>query len=148
MNFFQYYINPIKNHYFDFNGRTRRRDYWFFALINAPINIILIATSPFTLGNVMGISILGLIYSLAIFSPSLSLMVRRLHDIGKSGWWALIGFAPIALLSLKHQIDKVSIVSGAFISLIGFVIIIWLIILLATDSQKGSNQYGENPKGE
>ena len=53
--------------------------------------------------------------------PSIAVMVRRLHDIGKSGWWYFIALIPLA---------------GP----------IWLIVLLATDSQEGTNEYGVNPK--
>jgi uncharacterized membrane protein YhaH (DUF805 family) len=59
---------------------------------------------------------------LAVLVPSLAVMIRRLHDIGKSGWWFFISFIP----------------------LIGS---IWLLVLLVTDSQPGENQYGPNPKG-
>ncbi len=64
--------------------------------------------------------LLGSIYSLGVFIPSLAVLARRLHDVGKSGWFSLIILIPI----------------------IGF---IWLLILLATDSEPGTNQYGPNP---
>lgn len=53
--------------------------------------------------------------------PTIAVSVRRMHDIGKSGWWVLIAFVP----------------------LIGW---IWYLILCCTDSQPGDNQYGPNPK--
>lgn len=61
------------------------------------------------------------IYALAIFLPSLAVAVRRLHDIGKSGAWYCVAFIPFA---------------G----------VIWLIVLLATEGEYGSNMYGEDPK--
>jgi len=61
------------------------------------------------------------IYALAALVPSLAVDVRRLHDIGKSGWWLLIAFVPIV---------------G------GIILLVWC----ATDSQPGDNQYGPNPK--
>ncbi|MDR1614023.1 MAG: DUF805 domain-containing protein [Campylobacteraceae bacterium] len=121
--FVGYYIDAIKNHYFDFNGRARRKAFWFFVLINFIVNIILSAIDSIIFVNIIGFALLSLVYTLAILLPSIGLAVRRLHDIGKSGWWYLINLIPI----------------------IGF---IWFIILAATDSQPGSNQYGENPKGE
>jgi uncharacterized membrane protein YhaH (DUF805 family) len=60
--------------------------------------------------------------ALALFLPSLALYIRRLHDIGKSGWWVLLILIPI----------------------------VGIIVLLAwacMDGQQGSNQYGPNPKG-
>lgn len=64
---------------------------------------------------------LSLIYGLILFIPSLAVLVRRLHDIGKSGWMLLIAFIPLI---------------GAF----------WLLFLLVSDSSPDENQYGKNPK--
>ena len=66
--------------------------------------------------------LLQIIFALALLVPSIALAVRRLHDIGKSGWWYLIVFIPI----------------------IGILVLLYFFVL---DSQPGSNQYGPNPKG-
>ena len=83
-----------------------------------------------TLDSVFGIAIEGVgygplygIYVLVLFIPGLAVAVRRLHDIGKSGWMLLITLIP----------------------LIG---VIWLLVLLLTDSNSEENLYGENPKEE
>jgi uncharacterized membrane protein YhaH (DUF805 family) len=62
------------------------------------------------------------IYSLAVLVPSIAVGARRLHDIGKTGWLLLIALIPV----------------------LGWIL---LLVWLAKDSQPGSNQYGENPKG-
>ena len=72
-------------------------------------------------GNVSGASVFDLLYNLLILIPSLAVAVRRLHDIGKSGWMLFIGLIPLV---------------GA----------IWLLILLLRDSEAGENKYGPNPK--
>lgn len=61
----------------------------------------------------VGQTIQGL-YSLAVLLPNIAVAIRRMHDVGKSGWYCLIP--------------------------------IYNIILAATDGEKGSNQYGEDPK--
>lgn len=63
------------------------------------------------------------LYSLFVLIPSLAVVVRRLHDVGKSGWMFLILLIPI----------------------VGF---IWILVLLLTDSQQESNNWGDNPKLE
>lgn len=112
-----YYLMVLKK-YAEFNGRSQRSEYWYFFLFNILISIVLsIASSIIGDDN----RIFGSLYSLAVFIPSIAVGVRRLHDTGKSGWMILISIIP----------------------LIGW---IWLIVLFATDSTPGSNEYGPNPK--
>ncbi len=111
-----WYLKCLKQ-YADFNGRARRTEYWMFWLINTVVGFILGFIDGF-----LGLMLLSVIYSLAMIIPGLAVVVRRLHDVGKSGWMYFIVLIPI----------------------IGF---IWMLILLFTDSQPGSNKWGENPKG-
>ena len=87
---FNYYLDPITKHYFDFDGVAERKPFWMFVLINFLISLALtIVLAVVHLRQLSGL------YSLAILLPALGLAVRRLHDIGKSGWWVLVGFVPI-----------------------------------------------------
>ncbi|GAA0355781.1 hypothetical protein GCM10009092_20060 [Bowmanella denitrificans] len=97
--------------YFTFSTRSRREEYWMVFLINFVVSLVL---------SLLG-GIPGLIYSLVIMIPSLAIMVRRLHDTGKSGWWALLMLIP----------------------LLGFLV---LLLFLIQDSQPEENQWGPNPK--
>ena len=118
-----WYLKVMKQ-YVDFNGRARRKEYWMFVLFNIIFFIVaMILDNLLGLGfeNGGGPGILFVVYWLAVFLPSLAVQIRRLHDIGKSGWWILINFIP----------------------LIG---VIWLLVLYCTDSTSGSNEYGPNPK--
>lgn len=74
-----------------------------------------------TIDFIIGFSIVSTIYSLAVLVPCLAVTARRLHDMGKSGWMMLVALIPV----------------------IG---VIWLLVLLVTDSQAGENQWGQNPK--
>lgn len=73
----------------DFEGRSTVREFWMAVLINWIIVLILGALTPL-------LRLFGLIdamYGVAVIIPSIALMIRRLHDIGKSGWnilWLLI----------------------------------------------------------
>lgn len=117
----------VLNQYSDFNGRARRKEYWMFALVNFIISLAIIGIDNalglsfnYT-GNISGAGVFNSIYNLLILIPSLAIAVRRLHDVGKSGWMLLIGLIPLV---------------GA----------IWLLILLLRDSEAGENKYGPNPK--
>lgn len=118
-----WYIHVLKK-YAVFTGRARRREYWFFALINILIVFILafIDNATGTLSAERGIGLLSGLYSLVVFLPGLGVSIRRLHDSNRSGWWMLISFIP----------------------LIGFIV---LLVFMLLGSTPGNNQYGANPKG-
>ena len=80
----KWYITVLKN-YAEFNGRARRSEYWYFMLFNTIISIVIsvIELSAKT-------QVLGIVYNLAIIVPSIAVAVRRMHDVGKSGWFCLI----------------------------------------------------------
>ena len=110
------YLGVLKK-YAVFSGRARRREFWMFVLIN-----FIVAVGLSVVDMMLGTIVLGAIYTLAVLIPSLAVGARRLHDIGKTGWWQLIGLIP-------------------------FIGIIVLIIFYVMDSNPGDNQYGPNPKG-
>jgi uncharacterized membrane protein YhaH (DUF805 family) len=117
-----WYLKVLKQ-YADFNGRARRKEYWMFVLFNMIFAIVAMLLDHF-LGIAMeeiGYGPLYGLYVLGMFIPGLAVGVRRLHDVGKSGWMMLLGLIPLI---------------GA----------IWLLILMLTDSNSGINDYGENPK--
>jgi uncharacterized membrane protein YhaH (DUF805 family) len=112
----RWYMEALKK-YVEFEGRSRRKEFWTFVLGNLVISLILSA-----LDNLIGFGFgfIGLLFSLAIILPSIAVAIRRLHDIGKSGLWLLIGLIPIVNL-----------------------VLIYFYLL---DSETGSNEYGPNPK--
>jgi uncharacterized membrane protein YhaH (DUF805 family) len=127
----KYYILAIKKA-FDFRSRSTRPEFWYFvlfyfifAIVAMLIDKVLGTTFKMDLGLGAGEQDLGYgyiypIYWLAMFIPGLSAGVRRLHDVGKSGWMYLVILIPLA---------------GA----------IWLIVLWAKESQPGDNKWGPNP---
>ncbi|MBE7566095.1 DUF805 domain-containing protein [Acidithiobacillus thiooxidans] len=98
------YLNVVKNNYFQFHGRMARAEFWWFTLMNFLIALALtfIVLLLSAMKNTdLAIAIIG-IYYLALLLPTLGGQIRRLHDIGMSGWWILINLVPyigaIALL--------------------------------------------------
>lgn len=86
-----YFVEVIKTQYTNFSGRATRKQYWMFVLYNVIISLIL--------GIIDGIifkgQVLSAIWSLAVLLPSIALGVRRLHDLGKPGWWFFMILIPI-----------------------------------------------------
>jgi uncharacterized membrane protein YhaH (DUF805 family) len=79
------------SNYAKFKGRSNRAEYWWFFLANLIIALIL----TFVLGSGSNLTLLSDLFELAVFVPTLSLLVRRLHDTGRSGWWFFLGLIPI-----------------------------------------------------
>ena len=119
----KHYLNAFNN-YATFSGRATRSEYWFFVLFNL-IFIVLAMLLDNAFGTTIkmgyGISLpygyIYIAYLIISLLPSFAVGVRRLHDVGKSGWFFLISLIPII---------------GA----------IWLLVLLFTDSNVGENKYG------
>lgn len=98
-------LRSVFNNYFNFDGRARRSEYWFFVLFNVLVDLAFVAllSIPRQGGAAYRfLSGLASLYSLAVFIPGLALCWRRLHDIGKSGanyfWVFLPVVGPILLL--------------------------------------------------
>lgn len=114
-------VNPVQavllffTNYLNFKGRSRRSEYWWVVLFNMIVTTVL--------GAITGdsSSFLSSLWALAVLVPTIALAVRRLHDIGKSGWYYLINLIP----------------------LVGQIL---LIVWFCQDSQPGPNMYGPNPK--
>lgn len=88
MNMIDWYKKVVFENYANFNGRARRAEYWWFVLANFLISLILtFIDGALGLMESFGIST---VYQLAIIIPSIAVAVRRVHDVGKSGWFILI----------------------------------------------------------
>jgi len=77
--------------YADFRGRSSRSEYWWFVLFNILVQIFLNLLTSMA----AAFAFLSLIVMLGLLVPGIAVGVRRLHDLGKSGWWLLLGFIPI-----------------------------------------------------
>ena len=95
-NGFECFTYGIK-HYAQFSGRARRREYWYFilfyALINIGLSILDRALGLYDLSNDVGL--LSTIFGFFMIIPTLAVAARRLHDTGRTAWWLLIGLIPL-----------------------------------------------------
>ena len=84
----------LKNKYATFSGRAARSEYWWFALFCFVVSLILTAIDIVLLSSESFLTF-DTIFSLAVLVPSIAVGVRRLHDLGRSGWWLLIILIPL-----------------------------------------------------
>ena len=117
----KWYLHALRK-YAVFKGRARRREYWIFELMNSAIAaaLFVLAVKLGKEGHPYFLS-LPYLFIVATAIPSLSSLIRRLHDTNRSGWWCLISMVP------------------AVGPLIFFAITV-------TDSDPGENRFGPNPK--
>jgi uncharacterized membrane protein YhaH (DUF805 family) len=90
------YIRAMQR-YFEFGGRSRRSEYWFFVLFLIIFSVVA-GVLDYVLGigdPTRGVGVLGGIVSLVHLIPAIAVSVRRLHDIDRTGWWLLISFVPL-----------------------------------------------------
>jgi uncharacterized membrane protein YhaH (DUF805 family) len=125
----EWMIMPLKR-YADFSGRSRRKEYWMFVLLQmlvlVPVLLIAFAiggpsedpADPF--GSIAVLAVLA-VYFLAFFIPGLAVQVRRFHDQDKSGWFILLGFIPY----------------------VGSII---LLVFMCLEGTRGPNRFGPDPK--
>lgn len=110
MDFKQSVIRCVRDKYADFNGRAGRSEFWWFALAVFLVAVVF---------NVLRMPMLGMLANLALLLPSVAVGARRLHDIGKSGWFQLVGIIPF----------------------VGWIIVVYWMV----QPSAGANEYGEGP---
>ncbi len=107
---FKQAVTACLKKYVEFNGRAGRPGFWWVALFTLVVSLLV----SWILGDIV-----GMLVNLALLLPSLAVGARRLHDIGKSGWFQLLWFIP----------------------LLGWAVMIYFLVQPTT----GPNQYGEGP---
>jgi uncharacterized membrane protein YhaH (DUF805 family) len=110
MDFKQAVIRCVRDKYADFGGRAGRSEFWYFVLAMFLVGVVL---------NILHLAIVAMLVNLALVVPSFAAGSRRLHDIGKSGWFQLVWLVP----------------------LIGWILVIYWLV----QPSVGPNEYGEGP---
>ncbi len=151
----EWMLMPLRR-YAEFSGRSRRREYWSFMLLNVMVSAVLIgpiygalisnlmttasvepgsfdaaATAGFQWSDhpiAAGMGVLGVLWSLFTFVPGIAVTVRRLHDRDMSGWWYL------------------GMVVASMIPLIGFIVALGFLVVMFLEGTKGPNRFGADPK--
>jgi uncharacterized membrane protein YhaH (DUF805 family) len=143
-------ISTCLRKYVTFSGRARRAEYWWFFLFCVLIEIVTeivdrIVAPGYTAAHSSGPVSTGM--SIALLLPSLSVFVRRLHDINRTGWWALVFYVVLAVLffAALAAFFNASFSLGGALMLAIFAICIWMIALMATKGTTGPNRYGHDP---
>ena len=153
--------------YADFTGRATRAEYWWWVLFTsiASIGFGLIDGSISSFTREFSFSPFQAVFGLATLLPGLAVTARRLHDIGKSGWWLLAWYGiPILVWSIpvilfivglafafaNDEWDLLAFVPAIVASLaalaITIAILVWAIVWMARQGETGPNRFGPDPR--
>lgn len=158
----KWFLKCLGPDYANFQGRARRKEFWYFMLFS---------TILFVLASVLDLMLFSASFtpikwllSLYMIVPNLSVMVRRLHDIGRSGaigvWYYVLSFVWVIVLAfasvmlLVGAAGNLSSVPVGYLLLLfggGLIFLVWGIFLLVwfcTPGTQGENKYGPDPKAE
>ncbi|MEL6979614.1 MAG: DUF805 domain-containing protein, partial [Pseudomonadota bacterium] len=140
--------------YVQFSGRARRPEYWWFVLFTLLTYLVTIGIDVFLLAPLGLPFVLTILAAIVLFLPGLSVGWRRLHDVGRTGWWLLIPSIAsliVSLIGIAVQ-NSGAIEAGLYISLaasaISLILSIVLLVFLVSRSQSGPNKYGPEPGHE
>jgi uncharacterized membrane protein YhaH (DUF805 family) len=166
----EWMLLPLKR-YAQFNGRSRRKEYWMWVLFVILATIVLSildsmlglggrsAVGPgemqggFSYGASVTGGVLATIFAVATFVPSLAVAVRRLHDIDRSGWWILLPLLPY-LLGLVIMVGGAMAANpalamlGGLALLVGVICAIVLLVWYCSAGTNGPNRFGPDPLGD
>ncbi|MEZ5490633.1 MAG: DUF805 domain-containing protein [Gammaproteobacteria bacterium] len=117
-----WFLLVVRN-YVGFQGRARRKEYWYYFLFYVIFNFVALFVDYIagTIDAEGGVGLFSTVYVLGLLLPSLAVLVRRLHDTDRSGWWVLINLIPLV---------------GVIVTL----------VFTVQDSTPGTNRFGPNPK--
>jgi len=154
-----WYLVVLKK-YFVIRGRARRKEYWSFMLVHILISVLLLGVDVLMRGGLIEAQRasfrLSSLYGWATVVPSITVQVRRLHDMNRTGWWLLLWFVPrlaswtMGFLDLITGRDPVMDFSetGPLLVAMGLVTMAGGLILLVFscfEGTRGKNRYGSDP---
>jgi uncharacterized membrane protein YhaH (DUF805 family) len=142
----EWMLMPLRR-YAEFSGRSRRKEYWMFTLFLILVSVVLMAIEmALGIEEMFGAGggPLSLIFTLATFIPSISVSVRRLHDVDRTGWWLLVPLLAFVLLGFAGVTQMAWL--AAFGGTVALVSVIAILVFAVSNGTPGSNRFGPDPK--
>jgi uncharacterized membrane protein YhaH (DUF805 family) len=148
-------LRPFKR-YAEFSGRAPRAEYWWYVLAVGVTGLVLGLIDVLVLRRLIygNYGPLGLVFTLGILVPGLAVLVRRLHDIDRSGWWALVKAPSYGLILWKGSpFAAMAVLKGLGTPLAVILVLAWLgaaftvFLFTITEGTGDSNRFGPDPYG-
>lgn len=141
----EWMLMPLRR-YAEFNGRSRRKEYWMYVLLLVIVGFVIgaIEGGLGLTGMVGPYGPLSALLLLATIVPSIAVAVRRLHDTNRTGWWVLLPLVPYVLSVVL--LTSGNLVLAGTLGMVGLVAAIVLLVFMVLEGTKGPNNYGPDPK--
>jgi uncharacterized membrane protein YhaH (DUF805 family) len=164
-------IRPLKN-YANFSGRASRAEFWWFTLFVMIVYVVVMfvagavggsiaaasPTSALATGSFGLLSVLMIVFWLALLVPSIAVQLRRLHDTNRSGWWLgafwllYIVYMGVAFRTIFNvtpgAVPNLGMAAGVgILALLMLIASITLLVFFCIRGTAGPNRYGEDPYG-
>jgi uncharacterized membrane protein YhaH (DUF805 family) len=151
-------LRPLKR-YADFSGRSPRAEYWWYVLAVGVAGFLFGIVDALLLHGPIygGLGPLGLLFTVAMMVPGVAVLVRRLHDTERSGWWAVIKIPSYAVILSGYgfggigakfgQLPGPTLVVAVVLALVWACVGLFIFICVVTEGTQGTNCYGPDPYG-
>ena len=143
----KYYLQAFNN-YATIKGRMPRNEFWQFMLFNFVFWIL-----SLVMDSLLSLHFITFLYRIVLFVPTLSAMVRRLHDTGKSGKWVML-LLVLPVFGLLLTMASIANANAGYNKYVNFTFLFMLVSLsilgtlvyrLAIEGDRGANKYGPDP---
>lgn len=139
------WIAACFRNYAGFRGRARRREFWYFTLFAFALLVVARILDVLAFGYGGGSLLISTVVLLVLFLPHLSVAVRRLHDVGRSGWW-MAGYVVLLVAGRfygeRHAFSTFEVV----VVLTAGIYLVFLLFSFLSSGDRGDNDYGPSPR--
>ncbi len=131
--------------YANFRGRARRREFWYFTLFVFALLVAARILDVLVFGYGGGSRLISTLVLALLFLPHLSVAVRRLHDVGRNGWW-MAGYVLLAVVGRLYGTSYGFSTFEVIFVMTSGIYLVFLLFSFLSSGDRGENDYGPDPR--
>lgn len=139
------WIAACFRNYAGFRGRARRREFWYFTLFAFALLVVARILDVLAFGYGGGSLLISTVVLLVLFLPHLSVAVRRLHDVGRSGWW-MAGYVVLLVTGRLYGANYSFSTFEVIVVMTSGIYLVFLLFSFLSSGDRGENDYGPDPR--
>lgn len=139
------WIASCFRNYVNFRGRARRREFWYFTLFVFALLVAARILDVLVFGYGGGSRLISTLVLALLFLPHLSVAVRRLHDVGRNGWW-MAGYVLLAVVGRLYGTSYGFSTFEVIFVMTSGIYLVFLLFSFLSSGDRGENDYGPDPR--